>query len=154
MGRVIHGRQKDSLEVGGRTIIGLSSVLQLAARVDSGGSASQASFRLPNGTAGYAVPANFQMRVLAIRAIGADADATVGLRYSDNDCGVASNTSPTNAVNCYGSASIDVVGYNSAMSGQRAYEAPLDFVVPAGKYLGVNKTGNLRLIVWARLEAV
>lgn len=131
--------------VGGVTFTDLENLLQLTAYAQGTG-ATNATFRLTSGSAGYQVPVGKSLYILAVRTIHIDtavaASATQSfnaqLCYADNDVGQASATAFTNQVYIGGSAIHAAIGSKMQIAepGMVKWEAGIKWVIPAQKYAG------------------
>ncbi len=125
------GGQVATLEVAGRTIIGLTNLIVLhsymAAQVFT-------TARLGNGTAGYVVPAQKQLRIVAVltQVVTANAGSRYYCGYGDTDVGINSVAAPTNNVSVAGASTTGIVREGNAVGNT---SVAIDFIVPAGKYV-------------------
>lgn len=132
-----------SLSIGGRVFTDVSNLKILGASFDAVTTVN-GTFRLPNTTAGYQVPASKKFVVMAIVVKifeSTAAASTIGMRlqYSDNDVGLQTSTALTNAVAVFGSNQASSFGTlaNTSLSSQ--FQEAVYFEVPAAKYLtGIN----------------
>lgn len=132
----IYGSQRPTLTVGGRVFTNLSTdtttglIMLLAYTTGTG---YNSTFRSPNATSGYAVPAAKTLRVLAMRIFAPytaqSSESSIG--YADNDVGIATTTAFTNAVRMGGAY---LAGANINLIGASYSEAALNFTIPTGKY--------------------
>lgn len=147
-----------SIQVAGRVFTDLKNLIHLVTAVDAAN--SRGTFRDQNNTAGYAVPANFQLRILAVRAKSSSAVANsfLAIGYADNDVGLKSATAFTN-LKTPGAAGATAVAelQTTTNSPASVAECLFNFVVPAGKYPCVDGSGGATLAyieLYGYLEAV
>lgn len=113
--------------------------------------------RISSGSGGYQVPVGYQLRVLAVRidTVTGAAGSNLTILYSDNDQGIGTTTAPTNPVYMGGAAGSSYITGGITAAGEK--ETPVDFVIPAGKYLGFDGQGNsisCQVQAYGYLEAV
>lgn len=149
----------DYLQLGERNVADLTGIVCLGAYISTGG---KATFRDPNGTAGYVVPTGKTLTLLGMTisaAIAAGAQITVN--YSDADVGFNSVTAFTNPFYLFN----DVQFAPFKQGGGNAAAGPnpgmlssfaLNFQIPAGKYPGlVQIAGGSNFVdamVWGKLS--
>lgn len=125
-----------TLTIGGRVFTDLTTIKMLYAR--QGGDV-RSSFRLANGTSGYAVTGGTTLTVYAVAIIPNDS-STIGfqLAYSDNDVGSDTNTAFTNPVYWMGASNAlhQVAAVGSGMP-EAVRSFALNFQVLAAKYPGL-----------------
>ena len=126
-----------SLTIGGLVLTDLENLITLVGATAAAGANTVLSFRLPNGTAGYTVPANKKFVAKAVKIWTRDATVMFPiLFYCDNDLGMGSTTAPTNPVYMGGSSNatfttVLTVGGNIELS-------QLNFEIPVGKYISLS----------------
>lgn len=141
----------DTLTVGGRVFSNLSSLIQLYGCVLSATN-RYTSFRKPNTTSGYA-PSGVTFRVCAITAQSyiTNTQNAASIYYADNDSGIASTTAPVNPVYVGGSAGnsgliSELLAATTTVGDETIYI--LDFVIPSGKFLGVDNNAQANQVVY------
>lgn len=121
-----------TITVGGRVFTDLTNLIQLMNYVND---TSYATFRAPNGTAGYAVTASTTLQVKAVIVHpGSTGAPSISLGYGDNDVGIGSGAAPTNAVWNAGSKDIMAVTGRGNTGSVGSQGAVANFNIPAGKY--------------------
>lgn len=141
-----------SLTVGNRVFTDLTNLITLIG-LSQGVGGSYSSGRLPNTSAGYAVPAGKQLRIVGVSCHCVTA-GPIAFGYADNDCGSSSNTTPTNPV--YPASNIYAAQIQMATAGNY-YERNVNFVVPAGKYVAIHGSNSVsvgNMLVYGYLESV
>lgn len=122
---------KDSMTIAGKLIADMSSAKFLYASTSSNNSTP----RQGTSSSGYTSATGFRVYGMLIKATSTTvADCTVG--YADNDVGMGTATAFTNRV--FLGASSLVTWDNVANTNQQPTEWPIQFDVPANKYLAVN----------------
>lgn len=130
------------LTVGGYTFIDFSQGTSSkffslhAKNVTASGGAS--TFRKPNATSGYSVPASKAFNLLAVKinVITAASGGTIQLAYADNDSGISgASGSISNPVYMMNSDTLDCT-----TAGLKEFSFPYPFVVPTGKYITINSS--------------
>lgn len=140
MGAFSSGRQRPTIEVGGRIFTDLDNLVILHGYTAGN---LRCTLRKPNASAGYQVPVSKKFVVKAMRVWANTTGNGYGtLGYSDNDVGQNSATALTNGVFLGGDASIDASGSGkAAQAASGAYvqrgEGLTNFEVPAGKYISM-----------------
>lgn len=125
----------DSITVGGRVFTDLTTLKILVATTAAN---TNATFRTMNGTSGYTPSGATTFVVHAMKAIGTAAGTTWGsLGYGDNDVGINSGTTPTNAVYVGGSSTVTTHATSTIAAGSQVPSEmahPMQFTIPNGKY--------------------
>ena len=131
------GNELQTITIGGRKIVKTSDLVILSCAPS--GASDRGTFRKNNESAGYVVPASSQFRVVAVRVINRTAadGPLLTLAYSDNDVGISASTAFTNPVYHYGAAGAYTALCENG-TGKKC-EVETNFVVPTGKYIGVDK---------------
>lgn len=147
----------DSLTLGERVVTDLSSIIVLGAYITG---STKATFRQPNGSAGYVVPTGSSFEVLGVtmHAVVAAA-APVTLAYADNDLGFNSAGSFTNPVYLFGDSSYTIFRNPGQSPTSLAPGKPtsfaVNFTVPAGKYVqlyhAAGGANSIHVILWGKL---
>jgi len=121
--------QSPYLVIGNRVITDVDNLIVLTGVILSA-ALGKSSLRVPLAGAGRAVTAGKTFKVKAIRASISSAGSIL-MGYCDNDCGVGTNTAPTNPVyfNCSSGTAIICGAANSQV------EQAVEYSVPTGKYL-------------------
>lgn len=121
-------------QVGGVTFVDLNNMITLGAFSSSSG--NYATFRQPNGTAGYAVTSAKTLKLYAMRLqSAATASQQSQLAYGDNDVGFNTSTVPTNPVYWIGSNSVDILEtQTNSNQWSRDGELSIRFDIVATKY--------------------
>ncbi len=128
------------LLVGGQLFTDLANLIVLYASASGSATTDKSTFRLPNASSGYQVPASRTLRIYAARArIFATAAGGAGMfniLYGDADVGNAGNTAFTNPVYRGGVNINSQIGNKSSVSspGNAMFEEAFLFDVPTGKY--------------------
>lgn len=120
-----------TLTVGGYVFVDLTTLIHLVMGV---GGNPYSTFRLQNGTAGYPVAALKTLKTKAIKHVAISAATAIQIGYGDTDVGFNAGSAPTTPV-YRGGAALSTIAVTYAASVGVDREAPLDFSVPAGKYL-------------------
>lgn len=128
-----------SLLIGGRVMSDVASLKTLPFRVTETAGTLNCTPRLSNGTAGYQVPVGKQFRIVAARidVFTVSGNGGFNIAYADNDMGFSTNNAPVNRVDYAGDANSTPLGSETI----GIVEASIDFVVPAGKYIGIFGNG-------------
>lgn len=129
-----------TLTIGGKVLTDLRNVIRLNAFA-TGTSTVRSTARLDSASSGYQVPATKSLRIIAARfRNGGGTIAQVAIGYSDNDVGITASTALTNGVFASGSATVaTTVPAVAAVAFAGLAEASLNFVVPTGKYVVMQK---------------
>lgn len=135
------GLTRESITVGGRTFYDLDNLLILQAGKSAANDYS--TFVLSPNTAGYSVPADKILEVLAFKTICAStADMNFYFGYNDNDIGYMSTTAPTTPIH-FGS-NTSATHYMSNVYGATSgnMESAVYFQVPTGKFPFIHSAGT------------
>lgn len=135
------GLTRDSITIGGRTFFDLDNSLILQAGSSSANSYS--SLVLSPNTAGYLVPTDKILEILAFKTIVASTtDMNFSFGYCDNDTGYMSSTAPTTPVH-FGSNTSTIHYMNNIYGATNGnMEDAVYFQVPTNKYPFMRSNGN------------
>jgi len=134
-----------NVTVANHQFVDVSSIKELHASFTTGGSGG--TFRLPNGTSGYAVTALKTLRIRALKILPRSAaTGDIYICQTDNDVGVDSGTAFTNPSYLGGSAAMFI---NPPATIGVTFEVALNFTVAAGKYLSIRDSAGT-----ARIHAI
>ena len=130
-----------TLSVGGRVFTDLANLLTLSGYC-AGGASPRTSFRKPATSAGYAPSGKtFVVKAIRLNTATTAAASPLSIFYSDNDCGIGSATAATNQVYMAGASSVASLS-QGAWVVATTYEFALNFVIPAGKFVGMENGGT------------
>lgn len=143
MSQILYPGSIPSLSVGGRLFTDITNLIILSGTANAA-AGGYCSARKPNASACYQVPTGKSYRLMAIQVsvLVIAAGATIALGYQDADVGFGTNTAPTNLVQVAGSG--NGTGFSTNAIGITEY--PLDFLIPAGKYLYTYNGGNVSAV--------
>lgn len=133
-----NGSVQPYVYIGGRFI--LSTNLITLGSIVAGGSNTNGTFRKGDSSSGYTPSGANKFRALAARILVRSA-IQVTLGYADNDQGILVGGSPTNPVYMYGNNEAGSLT-DVSMAAGTFYEMPLDFLMPNGKYLFIERLSS------------